>query len=102
MSEASLLGKERYGSDFKIGSLHLRANTMTYPAHIYTKRGLWYIRSKYQFESKAEKDDLKSITNQVMLLRSKLPSHFTTIEFTQTWNNDTTFKLVEDGRARIL
>jgi hypothetical protein len=75
---------------------------MTYPAHINTKRGLWYIPSKYQFESKAEKDDLMSITNQVMLLRSKRPSHLTMIEFTQSWNNDTIFTLVEDGRARMI
>ena len=48
------------------------------------------------------KDDLMSITNQVMLLRSKRPSHLTMIEFTQSWNNDTIFTLVEDGRARMI
>jgi hypothetical protein len=73
-----------------------------YPSHITTPNGIWFTPSNYRSYG-VEEGDLESIASKAMRLIVPHPHHFTTISFPdQIVNNDRMFKLVEDGRARMI
>jgi hypothetical protein len=69
--------------------------------HITTPFGVWISPVRYEYEG-VEDGDLESIAHQVMFLHKAQPSHFTTIAFDNVLDKDTMFKLVADGRSRLM